>query len=383
VGAAENESGVQRAAVEVEGSPRVFATPPQVNGAALDDSLSRRRTWALVAVVLASFIGVAAIVAPLWIALLLGGEMAISAWRPYLVVKRRLGDRPRLSAAIVTVVCGLLFAGVGFLVMLKLTNELVRLGAHLQESGGGVLERLLGAHATRAIERLGVDTSRVSDWLQQQLEAAASFAASTLALALRTASEAVLGLVLALLAMYYALLEGPSLQGRLEAFSPLEPRHTRALIVEAREVGRTAFIGTLATAIVQGVLAGLGYAALGVPQPVLWAMVTALASFLPVVGTLIVWIPISAYLFVEGHPVRAVLLLAWGAIIVTSLADYVIRPRIVGTRGHGHPLLTLISLLGGIKVFGLAGLIVAPIVMSVFVAALRIYLREVRGAVIA
>ena len=75
---------------------------------------------------------------------------------------------------------------------------------------------------------------------------------------------------------------------------------------------------------------------------------------------------------------RAVLLAAWGILIVTSLADYVIRPRIVGARGHGHPLLTLIALLGGIEVFGLAGLIIAPIVMSVFVAAFRLYEREVR-----
>jgi predicted PurR-regulated permease PerM len=81
----------------------------------------------------------------------------------------------------------------------------------------------------------------------------------------------------------------------------------------------------------------------------------------------------------DGHPIRAVLLAAYGVLIVTSLADYVIRPGIVGARGHGHPLLTLIALLGGIEVFGLAGLIVAPIAMSVFVAAFRLYEREVRS----
>ena len=80
----------------------------------------------------------------------------------------------------------------------------------------------------------------------------------------------------------------------------------------------------------------------------------------------------------DGHPVRALLLVIYGIVIITSLADYVIRPRIVGSWGHGHPLLTLIALLGGIEVFGLAGLIVAPIFMSVFVAAFRLYEREVR-----
>jgi predicted PurR-regulated permease PerM len=84
----------------------------------------------------------------------------------------------------------------------------------------------------------------------------------------------------------------------------------------------------------------------------------------------------------EGHPVRAVLLVVWGVLIVTSLADYVIRPRIVGSRGHGHPLLTLIALLGGIEVFGLAGLIVGPINMSIFVAAFRLYEREVKAGIV-
>jgi predicted PurR-regulated permease PerM len=69
----------------------------------------------------------------------------------------------------------------------------------------------------------------------------------------------------------------------------------------------------------------------------------------------------------------------WGIFAVTMLADYVIRPRIVGSHGHSHPLLTLISLLGGIEVFGLAGLVIAPMVMSLFVAALRLYEREVDG----
>jgi predicted PurR-regulated permease PerM len=195
----------------------------------------------------------------------------------------------------------------------------------------------------------------------------------------RTTSSGVLGLVVALMTMYYALLEGPRVARRIERIAPLEPRHTRALIIEAREVGRTAFIGTIATAIVQGMLAGIGYAVLGVPQPVTWAVVTALASFLPVIGTAIVWVPVSAYLVMDGHPVRAVLMAIYGVVIVTSLADYVIRPRIVGSRGHGHPLLTHIALLGGIEVVGLAGLIVAPIVMSVFVAAFRLYEREVRA----
>jgi predicted PurR-regulated permease PerM len=260
---------------------------------------------------------------------------------------------------------------------MKLVNHL-----NEQHQGSGSLSALVGERGARAIAELGVDTDKLYAWARKEIEAAASYAATLAAIVVRTTSYAMLGLVVTLMTLYYVLLEGTRLARRIERIAPLEPRHTRALIYEAREVGRTAFLGTIATAIVQGVLAGIGYAVLGVPQPVTWAVATALASFLPVIGTLIVWVPVSGYLLMEGHPVRAVLLVAWGILVVTSLADYVIRPRIVGSSGHGHPLLTLIALLGGIEVFGLAGLIVAPIIMSIFVAAFRLYEREVRLAAI-
>jgi predicted PurR-regulated permease PerM len=318
------------------------------------------------------------------VAILLGVVMAVSAHHPYQALVRRIGEKRRTwAAAIVTFASGALLAVVGALVLLTLTNELMKLVSHLdQHQSSGTLAGLIGERGAHAVEDLGVDTGRVYAWARREISAAASYMATLAALVVRTTSYAMLALVVALMTMYYVLLEGPGLARRIERIAPLEPRHTRALIVEAREVGRDAFLGTLATALIQGALAGIGYAVLGVPQPVTWAVATAIASFLPVIGTLIVWVPVSGYLLVDGHPVRAILLVAWGILIVTSLADYVIRPRIVGARGHGHPLLTLIALLGGIEVFGLAGLIVAPIVMSVFVAAFRLYEREVRAGAI-
>jgi predicted PurR-regulated permease PerM len=360
---------------------RVVAAQPTLPNAAY---VPRTRRWALVAVVVASFAAAAWVAHPLWVAILLGVVMAVSAHHPYQALLRRVGERRRTwVAAGLTLASGALLTVAGLLVLFTLTNELMKLVTHLdQHQASGSLAGLIGDRPARAIEGLGIDTERVYAWARREIGAAASYIATLAALVVRTTSYAILALVVALMTMYYVLLEGPGLARRIERIAPLEPRHTRALILEAREVGRDAFLGTLATALIQGILAGIGYAVLGVPQPVAWAVATTLASFLPVIGTLVVWVPLSAYLLAFGHPVRAVLLAAWGILIVTSLADYVIRPRIVGARGHGHPLLTLIALLGGIEVFGLAGLIIAPIVMSVFVAAFRLYEREVRAGVL-
>lgn len=338
----------------------------------------KTRRWALLVVVLGSFLAAAFVAGPLWIALVFGGVMAISAYRPYRWLARRLG-RQNLAAGLITLGSGLLLAIAGAIVLLALTNELVKVVAHLNERGSGDLPTLLGPRFSTTIERLGVDTGRLYAWAQKEVEAAATYATSAAAVVVRTTSEAMLGLVVALMTMYYVLREGPELALRIERIAPLEPRHTRELLVEARDVGRTAFIGTIATAVVQGLLAGVGYAVLGVPHPVTWGVVTAVASFLPVIGTLVVWVPLAGFLLVEGHPVKAIMLAVYGVFIITSLADYVIRPRIIGVKGHGHPLLTLVALLGGIEIFGLAGLIIAPIIMSVFVAAFRLYEREVRA----
>jgi predicted PurR-regulated permease PerM len=332
-----------------------------------------------VAVVLVSFFGAVAVASPLWIAIVLGGVMAICVHRPYELIRRRLGGARRSSwaAAVTTLATGLVVAGAGSLILMSLTTELMKLVARLQTTSGS-LSGLIGPRAAHAFESIGIDTAHLYEWAQSQIEAIAGLAASATAVIVRTTSHALLSLVVALLSMYYFLIEGPGLAQRIERIAPLDPRHTSALFSEAREVARTAFIGSVATAIVQGLLAGVGYVVLDVPAPVTWAVVTGLASFLPVIGTLIVWVPLSGYLFFEGHPIRALILVLYGIFVITSLADYVIRPRIVGVHGHGHPLLTLISLLGGIELFGLAGLVIAPIIMSVFVAAFRLYEREVR-----
>ena len=343
--------------------------------------VAKTKRWALVAVVVVSFALAAWVAAPLWVAVLLGVVMATSTHQIFVRLVRAFGERRApWIAAVLTFMSGLFVAVTGALILFTLTNELMKLVDHVsRQEQGGSLAGLVGERGSRAIAELGVDTERLYPWARKELEAAASYAATLAAVVVRTTSYGLLGLVVSLTTMYYVLLEGPKVARRIERIAPLEPRHTRALLREAREVGRTAFIGTIATAVVQGLLAGIGYAALGVPHPVTWAVVTALASFVPVIGTAIVWVPVSGYILMDGHPVRALLLVIYGVVIITSLADYVIRPRIVGSHGHSHPLLTLIALLGGIEVFGLAGLIVAPIVMSVFVAAFRLYEREVRS----
>jgi predicted PurR-regulated permease PerM len=235
---------------------------------------------------------------------------------------------------------------------------------------------LLGERGARLLQTLGIDRAAFGAKVEAELGKLAGHAAEAAGVIVQATTNALLTLIIALWTMYYVLLEWPSLAVRLERLLPLDPRHTRALMLEFRDVGRSAFIGTLATAIVQGVFGGVGFAVADVPHAVTWGIVTAIASFLPVVGTGMVWVPIGVYLILIGRPWWGIFVFAWGALVVMAVSDYVVRPRLVGTKGQGHPLLMLIALLGGIEVFGLAGLIVGPVLMSLFLAIVRIYERE-------
>jgi len=114
-----------------------------------------------------------------------------------------------------------------------------------------------------------------------------------------------------------------------------------------------------------------------VPEPVLLGALTAMCSVVPVVGTMLVWVPLGVGLIVSGHLGAGIFQLVWGALVVGILSDYVIRPKLVGGHGHVPTLLTFISLFGGVEVFGLLGLIVGPVIASVALALLRTYDREI------
>jgi predicted PurR-regulated permease PerM len=172
------------------------------------------------------------------------------------------------------------------------------------------------------------------------------------------------------------LLDWPRIGRHLERLLPLDPSHTRALVEEFRDVGRRAFVGTVASAIIQGGLAGLGFLMFGVPHPATGGALLAVTSFIPVVGTLLVWVPAAVWLLTSGHLARALLLTAYCLVVLMAANDYVIRPRLVGSGDDAHPLLTLVALIGGISVFGVAGVIVGPVTLSLFVASARIYERE-------
>lgn len=341
----------------------------------------KRFRVALSVTFLLALLAVSWLVAPIWVGLMLGTVMAFTAQPPYRWIRARLGERRILAAAITTAGGGILTLLGGAAAMYTATRQvLVLVNAVQKKLSSESLEELIGERGARWATALGLDRQTIMDAARAEIGQLSSSVAQAAGVIVSGTTGALVIALMSIFSMYYVLLEWKQISARIERILPLDPRHTRALIVEFRNVGRSAFVGTMVMAVVQGVLAGIGYAIADVSEPVSWGIITALASFIPVVGTAIVWAPCGLYLLFSGAPLGGVFVLAWGALVVMAVSDYLIRPRIVGSKDQGHALHMLVALIGGVATFGLAGLIAGPIIMSLFLSILRIYEREVGGA---
>jgi predicted PurR-regulated permease PerM len=239
---------------------------------------------------------------------------------------------------------------------------------------GGVLSARVDA-VSGWLAHLGISTSSLSERLEAGAGEIASQSARIAGALASGTFSALLGLFFAVLAMHLVLLHWSRMVTGMVGVSPLRPEHTRELLNEFRRVGRQTVFGTVVTGLAQGLLAAIGYWISGVPLPIFFGVATALASLIPAVGTLLVWVPAGLYLFALDHPVRAVIELSWGALIVVGFSDYVVRPKMVGDDAM-PTLLVFIALFGGLEAFGLSGLILGPVLMALAVAVLRLYAQD-------
>jgi predicted PurR-regulated permease PerM len=173
-------------------------------------------------------------------------------------------------------------------------------------------------------------------------------------------------------ALYYLFKDGDMIIKKVMDLSPLPQKHEKAIFKKFKEVSLAMLFGIFFTAIIQGTLAGIGYAVVGLNNPFFWATATALFSLVPLLGTAIIWVPASLILFLSGNPIGGVGLFLWGVMVVGTV-DNLIRPYLIEGRAPVHPLLTFLAVFGGILAFNLPGIIYGPIILNLLLAFLHIY----------
>jgi predicted PurR-regulated permease PerM len=310
--------------------------------------------------------------------ILLGTLLAFTVYHPYGSLVRRT-RRPKLVAAGITVLAMLAVSGTIALLSYSVIRQGIELAAQLPQAlAPGGRATVLLERSLAPLSALGMSSHDVAQRLRDAAGNIAAGLASVAARAVGAFLDALLTLFFTAFTMYFVLTRWKELTRHAEHLMPINPHHTRRLLHELRRIGRTAVVGNLGTALAQGLIAGVGYAVAGIPEPAFFGALTAMTSLVPVVGTLLLWVPAGLLLLAEGHFGAGIFELVWGSLAVVMLCDYVIRPKLVAGGEPTPTWMTFAALFGGLKLFGFAGFLLGPLLAGVALAALKLYGRTRR-----
>ncbi|CCZ69739.1 AI-2E family transporter [Bacteroides gallinaceum] len=188
-------------------------------------------------------------------------------------------------------------------------------------------------------------------------------------------SDLIVNLAVAIMLLFFMLWEGDKMEQFISELLPFEENNKREVLQKIQLIVRSNAIGIPLLAIIQGFISLFGYLLCHAPNPVLTAMLTGFASIVPLVGTALVWVPVTAYFFIIGDWVHGLILLAYGGIII-SQCDNLIRFILQKKMANIHPLITIFGVVAGLPIFGFMGIIFGPLLVSLFLLFLDMFRKE-------
>ena len=300
----------------------------------------------------------------------------VIAWSSVLVitfypVHQRL-VRKTGSVSLSAFVCSVVVVVIFVIPLLFLTavavEQFATLGASLQQTFTDQTGLMVWAPLRQAYEwlsgRLGVDGAEIVAWVRQNSSELARLVAGYTLAAAQHLAGAVVSFVFIIFAMFLLFRDGDRIVERIPDLLPFERARSKALLTRVREVIYGSVYGVVVIAVVQGALCGGIFWILGIPSAALWGMVAVVTSVLPMVGAAGVWAPGALYLAATGHLTRAIILAVFGTAVISTVDNF-LRPRLVGGRVGLSELVMFFSLLGGLQVFGVLGIVLGPVLFAV------------------
>ena len=188
-------------------------------------------------------------------------------------------------------------------------------------------------------------------------------------------ADVLIGIIIMFFVLFYLFKDGEKIYHTIVDVLPLQKSHKHVLFGEMELVTNAVIYGQLIIAIIQGVLGGLAFAIFGLPSPVFWGFIMAIISFLPLVGTPMIYIPAGILQLLQQHYVAGIGLIIWG-IVVNANVDSVFRPLIISDKSRLNAALILIGVIGGLKAFGFMGFVLGPLVLGLLIALLQVFKQD-------
>jgi predicted PurR-regulated permease PerM len=210
--------------------------------------------------------------------------------------------------------------------------------------------------------------------LREGLQRALTFLAPRAGAVVADAFATLGSLLVMLFSLFFLLRDGDALGRQIRELLPLPDAERERLMNETRDLVIASVGAALLVAAAQGTIGGVAFWLLGIAAPVIWGVVMAMCSLIPVVGAALVWVPTAVYLLLAGEIVRGIVLLAVGVLGI-SMADNILRPLLLAGRTSASGLIVFLGLLGGVSAFGFIGLVLGPIVLVTAGSLLRVFTR--------
>jgi len=315
--------------------------------------------------------------------LMLQPFVEVLLWASVLVVvfypvHKRLTARtksPGLSAALSSLLVIATILVPLTLVTWAVVNEIANVAQSVQDNVSSLLDPN-SPTTGRALKWLGkyvnVDQLRSQQYVVERLKGLSGQIAGQTLGVVGGLVGAVVEIFFVIFTMYYLFRDGEWITDWLRDVLPLEKAQSHEIFKRMRDVISASVYGVVVIATVQGALGGLMFWILGLPSALVWGVVMIFMSMIPVLGSFVVWVPAAIFLAATGYWGKAAILTAWGALVIGSI-DNILRPKLVGGKTKLHELLIFFSVLGGLQVFGVLGLVVGPVIVAVTLALMDVF----------
>ncbi|MCW5620609.1 MAG: AI-2E family transporter [Burkholderiales bacterium] len=287
---------------------------------------------------------------------------------------RLLNGRRTLASTLSLLACICIAVIPGSLILGALAQEAANLYQRISTrefDPAAIMGRIHSALPTFLVESLS--TLDMGDFADMQDRLTSLLAQTAQAIATRAVSigqgtaQLFVSLGVMLYVLFFLFRDGPGLTATIRKASPLSDRHTAHIMRKFIEVVKATVKGNVIIAVIQGTIGGLAFWMLGIEAPLLWGVVMAVLSLLPVVGAFLVWAPVAFYMLLSGDYLRGAILLAVGVLVI-SMIDNLLRPSLVGKGIRLPDYVVLVSTLGGLSLFGVNGFVIGPLIAALFVA---------------
>ena len=301
-------------------------------------------------------------------------------FHPLYTLLRRKVKSPGAASLLTCVIVCLIIIGPALYIMASLVSEAATAVQKLNDAyQSGELDTILSPNIPfwEAIKKKLADYPQLANL---DIEAIVKNAVSTVTRAIGAQATAAIAnitmtityFVLMLFAMFFFFRDGDKIVCFMKRITPLEPDRVQLMYSHLREVIEGMMYGGVVIALIQGFLGGVLFLVMGISSPVLWGAVMAFLAFIPILGPFLVYIPAGIILFIGGSQIKGILLIIIGVLVVSQIDNF-LRPMLFKGKTQTHTLMLFFSIMGGIAMFGLLGVVLGPFIAAVFLALLKMF----------